>query len=97
VPTQNPESRIGAVLTLFLVCNPISLKAPGNFFEVMQPLMLFIGFMWLSSGIGPLCSYIRRHEGKPSRDLRAGKTCNLYMALNALMNLVPGRARKTEP
>jgi hypothetical protein len=81
----------GAVLTLFLVCNPllylmmnavsitrhawkwlllilmiagsvaISVKAPGGFFEVMQPLMLFIGLMWFSSGVGTLSSYIRHN------------------------------------
>jgi len=37
----------------------ISFLIPGNFFELMRPLMLFIGLAWLISGAATLYSYLR--------------------------------------
>lgn len=38
----------------------IGLVGPGNFIEVARLVMLFVGAVWVISGMGTLCSYLRR-------------------------------------
>jgi hypothetical protein len=37
----------------------IGLLGPGNFIEVARPVSLFVGLVWVISGVATLCSYLR--------------------------------------
>jgi hypothetical protein len=40
----------------------IGVMGPGNYIEVARPVMLFVGAVWVSSGLGTLISYLRHHR-----------------------------------
>lgn len=48
---------------LLMVMTPgsvaISFLIPGDFFDLMRPLMLFLGVAWFISGTATFCSYLR--------------------------------------
>ena len=37
----------------------IGIFGPGNYIEVARPVMLFVGAVWVFSGVATLCSYLR--------------------------------------
>jgi len=40
----------------------IGLYFPGNFIEVSRPVSLFVGMVWVFSGVATLCSYLRHTQ-----------------------------------
>jgi len=45
----------------------IGLSVPGNFIEMARPVALFVGMVWVVSGLGTLCSYLR-HTQPPTSE-----------------------------
>jgi drug/metabolite transporter (DMT)-like permease len=40
----------------------IGLVGPGDFIEMSRPVMLFVGLVWVISGVATLCLYIRHNQ-----------------------------------
>ena len=40
----------------------IGLTGPGNYIEGARPVMLFVGAVWVGSGVGTLLAYLRQHR-----------------------------------
>jgi hypothetical protein len=37
----------------------IGIFGPGNYIEVARPVMLFVGAVWVFSGLATFCAYLR--------------------------------------
>jgi len=59
---RQPQWKWLVLFLMMLGSAGICFVVSANFFELMRPLMLFLGLIWLVSGLATLATYLRHPQ-----------------------------------